>query len=81
MRKLFLLPILLLVLHVAAPAQSSGSIKKDSLYIDSLQKLLPSLKDTARINCLNHIAEGFLNKDGYNLKRKSIRNRPVTYTI
>ena len=30
---------------------------KDSLTIDSLQKILPSLKDSARVNCLNALSE------------------------
>ena len=45
--------------------------KKDSLYIDGLQKILPFRKDTARINCLNNIAEGFLNRDGYKIKTEA----------
>lgn len=31
----------------------------DSLRIDSLKKILPSLKDTARINCLNMLCEAY----------------------
>jgi len=46
-------------------AQNSEIIKIDSLRnslrIDSLKRILATKKDTARINCLNKIAETFLN--------------------
>lgn len=38
-------------------SQYSEGKEKDSLAIDKLQKLLPSLKDTARVNCLNALSE------------------------
>jgi hypothetical protein len=49
-------------------AQSSQSILADSLRIDSLQKVLITLHDTARINCMNSLGEAFLNRDGYKIK-------------
>jgi hypothetical protein len=50
-------------------AQNSENIKRDSLKIDGLKRILPSLKDTARINCLNNIAEIFLNR--FNPERRT----------
>jgi len=58
-----------------AIAQNSEIIKRDSvinsLRIDSLKRLLPSQKDTARINCLNKIAERFFSQAGIGVQRRA----------
>ncbi|HLF45049.1 MAG TPA: histidine kinase, partial [Chitinophagaceae bacterium] len=63
MRKYFLLSILELV-FAFANAQNpvypySEGHKMDSLRIDSLKKILPSLKGTAEIDCLNQLCENY----------------------
>ena len=68
MRKYLLIITLVCGIQVTSFAQSSQSILADSLRIDSLQKVLPTLRDTARINCLNSLGEAFLNRDGYKIK-------------
>ena len=71
MIKYLFLVVLVLGFQMKPLAQTPESIKLDSLRIDSLQKVLPSLRDTARINCLNSLAEAFLNRDGYKIKREA----------
>ena len=68
MRKYLFIVVLVLGFQMKPLAQTLESIKLDSLRIDSLQKVLPSLFDTAKINCLNSLAEAFLNRDGYKIK-------------
>ncbi len=68
MRKYLLIITLLFGIQAASFAQSPQSIRIDSLKIDSLQKVLPTLHDTTRINCLNSLGEAFLNRDGYKIK-------------
>ncbi|HET6768307.1 MAG TPA: histidine kinase [Chitinophagaceae bacterium] len=71
MRKYLLIITLVFEIQVTLFAQSPESIRIDSLRIDSLQKVLPTLHDTARINCLNSLGEAFLNRDGYKIKVKA----------
>ena len=71
MRKYLLIITLVFGIQVTSFAQSSQSILADSLRIDSLQKVLPTLHDTARINCLNMIGHAFLNRDGYKIKLRA----------
>ena len=56
-------------------AQNSETIKRDSLInslrIDSLKRLLPTKKDTARINHLNKIAESFFSQAGIGVQRRA----------
>ncbi len=55
MKKYILIGIFLLA------AKSDGLSQKDKrLKIDSLKKILPSLKDTARIDCLNALSQGYI---------------------
>ncbi len=68
MRKYILIITFVFGIQATSFAQSSQSIIADSLRIDSLQKVLKPLHDTARINCLNSLAEAFLNRDGYKIK-------------
>ena len=70
MKKYFLIVALAFACQINLLAQGSEGIKKDSLLIESLQKKLPLLRDTARINCLNRLAKAFLDRGGYNLKGK-----------
>jgi tetratricopeptide (TPR) repeat protein len=71
MRKYLFISVIIIGFPVGLLAQSGESIKRDSLAIERLQKLLPSLRDTAKINCLNSLAEAFLNRDGYKIKRRA----------
>ena len=68
MIKYLLIIPLTFALQATLFAQSSQSILADSLRIDSLQKVLITLHDTGRINCLNSLGEAFLNRDGYKIK-------------
>ena len=70
MRKYLLIAAFLTICHYFLSAQNPKSINSDSLKIDSLKRILPSLKDTARINCLNNIGEAFLDRNDYKFKRK-----------
>ncbi|MEO5581082.1 MAG: histidine kinase, partial [Saprospiraceae bacterium] len=69
MRKYLFIIALAFIFQIKALAQTPESITLDSLKIDSLQNILPSLRDTARINCLNLLAEASLDRDGYKIKR------------
>ncbi|MFI5188496.1 MAG: hypothetical protein ACHQF0_17320, partial [Chitinophagales bacterium] len=61
MKKYFFIALLFVTGQITLFSQNSESIKRDSLLIVSLQKKLPGLRDTARINCMNEIAKAFLN--------------------
>ncbi|HLG40568.1 MAG TPA: hypothetical protein VI461_12910 [Chitinophagaceae bacterium] len=52
----FLFPVLV-------NAQSSFQIDKPPLPIDSLKKVLPSLYDSARVDCLNEIARSYAEEE------------------
>src|SRR6185436_8212326 len=70
MRKYLFLIILLAGFQAGLLSQNTEQIKRDSLKIDSLQKRLLKLKDTARINCLLNIADAFFERADYKIKRK-----------
>ncbi len=70
MRKYLLITAFLTIWQITLLAQNTKGINRDSLKIDSLKRILPSLKDTARINCLNNIGEVFLDRNDYKFKRK-----------
>jgi hypothetical protein len=70
MKKCLLIIILVQTCAELAIAQKPEDIIRDSLRIDSLKKVVPLLKDTARINCLNRIAEAFINQVGSNGQRR-----------
>jgi tetratricopeptide (TPR) repeat protein len=70
MRK-YLLIAIIFGSQLAGHGQTPESIKRDSLRVDSLQKLLPFLHDTARINCLNFVSEAFVNRDGFKIRRRA----------
>jgi hypothetical protein len=55
--KQLILFFLMLAGFYPAFSQYSVSRVEDSLAVDKLRKLLPSLKDTERINCLNNLSE------------------------
>jgi hypothetical protein len=57
MKKYLLATILMFVFGLHSFSQYSADQVRDSIIIDSLQKILPSLKDSARINCLNALGE------------------------
>src|SRR5258708_6754590 len=68
MKKYFLLAVLFITGILNANSQSI-SIKKDSLKIDSIKKILPKLKPTNRVESMIFICEYY----GDNLKDKRIR--------
>ena len=70
MRKYLILIILLAGFQTELLSQNTEQIKRDSLKIDSLQKRLLKLTDTARINCLLNIADAFFERADYKIKRK-----------
>jgi tetratricopeptide (TPR) repeat protein len=59
MRKYLLFAALSFVNVYQLCAQHSPAKITDSLTVDSLKKILPSLQDTARINCLNALCEAY----------------------
>jgi sensor histidine kinase YesM len=73
MRKYFFI-VLLITCNLSSPSQKTN---RDSLRIDSLKKVLPTLTGTARIDCLNSFCESFLY--GSNRKRPEIRYDSIAY--
>lgn len=74
MKNYFLITALLLAFHLQAQSQK---LNRDSLRIDSLKKILPSLRDSARIDCLNALSEEssfyqFPNNKNYKLLGDSV---------
>src|SRR5688572_16376413 len=69
MRKYLLITLLAAVFN-SAFAQFSEKINRDSVKVDSMQKILLTQKDTTRINTLNNIAEAFLDRQDYKFKPK-----------
>jgi tetratricopeptide (TPR) repeat protein len=72
MRKLFLIIVLTIFSEAVVFAQTESeknaykkAVEKDSLEIVRLQRMLQSLNDTARINCLNNLAQKFMTRAGY----------------
>jgi tetratricopeptide (TPR) repeat protein len=60
MRKLFVIIFSLLACHLPALSQNRFRFNSDRRGIDSLKELLPSLKDSARIDCLNALGDAYL---------------------
>jgi tetratricopeptide (TPR) repeat protein len=71
MRRIFLPLIFTAMIGLHSQAQNRESIKKDSLEVLRLKKMLPSKHDTSRVLVLNKLAEAFLNRDGYNVRQKA----------
>lgn len=60
MKKSFFLLICFAASHITLLAQSSEQLRSaEHLRIDSLRKTLPSLKDSARVDCLNTLSEEY----------------------
>src|SRR5688572_1226024 len=76
--KKIVLAIALFVCYIYSFSQYSEGRLRDSLVIDSLQRVLPSLKDSGRVNCLNALSEkmvflyGSYNSDEYKRSGDSI---------
>jgi len=60
MKKLFVIIIFLLTCHLPALSQNRFRFNSDHRGIDSLKEVLPSLKDSARIDCLNALGDAYL---------------------
>ncbi len=56
MKKYFLITTVLFTVSFAGLSQSASGNEPDRLRIDSLRKVLPLLKDTAKVDCLNQLA-------------------------
>jgi tetratricopeptide (TPR) repeat protein len=70
MRKYFLLAVLIVSTQIFLMGQGSPEgMRRDSLQIDSMQKLIPLTKDTARINFLNKFCRKII-YSAYPMKRK-----------
>ena len=59
MRRRILIIAVVLACHLQALCQYTEARRVDSLKIENLKELLPTLKDTARIKCLNSISEKY----------------------
>lgn len=65
MKKYFYISALSFTFSLSAFTQNISANELDSLSINSLKKILPSLKDSAKVNCLNQIAMEYFYCDGY----------------
>jgi len=57
MKKYFLITALFLAFAGKALCQHTEEYRTDSLKIDSMRRVFPSLKDSARVDCLNSLSE------------------------
>jgi len=60
MKKLFVIIFSLLTCHLPALSQNRFRFNDERFKIDSLKKLLSSLKDSARIDCLNSLGDVYI---------------------
>jgi len=71
MKKLLLIILSVQTAVGVSNAQKPENIERDSLKIDSMKRSLLLQKDTARINCLNSIAEAYFSQKGVTGQRRS----------
>jgi hypothetical protein len=57
MKKYFFIALLVVAGSTPALPQHNEQHRIDSLKIDSMRRMIPLLKDTARVNCLNALSD------------------------